>query len=139
MAIVITNEGVDTLTKYLLGITPALEIGLHLFVNNANITVTSTTSSFVECVNPGYAPVLLDPSLWVGGATLGVASYSYPSIVFTFSPYSTSSFTTVYGYLFEDAISGHSLWGEVTTPSYSIPFGGGAMIISPDFASSLCS
>lgn len=121
MADVLTNLAIDLMAQFILGkLQPAVDLKLHLFVNNYTPVVGSTSSDFTECTAPGYAAIDLPASGWTGSTTAGVASYSHATATFAITgPGSPGQ--TVYGHYIEDATTGDVISAQLWSTAWVIP------------------
>jgi hypothetical protein len=135
---VLNDAAIDRLARWILGIADVEPAPvLHLFVQPWNVTADTTVSQLTECTAPGYSPVVLTPSLWVGSTSQGVALYQYPTVPFIFTgPGSPTQ--TIYGHWIEDSVTGDLLWGLTWLAPYPIPSIGSTIYLSPTWSDRQC-
>ena len=125
-----TNAGIDEAAQLWLGNDVYDTLTLRLFVNNHTPTVTDTAGNYTECTLAGYAAVALTPGNWSGSTSAGLATYTYPALIFTFSAYAGGS--TIYGYYLQDA-DGNVILADLLSPAFAVPAGGGSVAITPTY------
>jgi hypothetical protein len=109
----------------------------HLYVNLYAPTYQDTTASYVECSLPGYSPLALIPSEWVGPELVGpVAQWQYPTITWVFDPYVTAQ-QTIFGYYVTDATGG-VVFSELFPAPYPVPPSGGELPVQPFWTNEQC-
>jgi hypothetical protein len=120
------NTGIDYAANVFLKRTAEVDLTARLYVNNYTPLVTSTAGNFTECTLTGYAALTLTPGSWSGSTSSGLATYTYPTITFTFSPYAGG--TTIYGYYV--TIPGvTAVLAELFSTPYAVPAGGGSLTL----------
>lgn len=98
---------------------------LKLFTNNITPSVTDTATDYTVCVEPGYADIAIDPTMWSGSTTAGVSTYNYPMQTFTIT--SNPDVVTIYGYYVLDS-AGTLLFSDVfPTP---VAFAGAGVLVN---------
>lgn len=127
-----TNDGLDYLNRYVLGLNPGFDMRLRLYTNNYIPTVLSVLVNFVECTAVGYGPVAFVSTNWSGATVGGVCTYNYPQETFAFSAYSGSP-VTVYGYFVTYDLPGIVVFAEASAVPFVIPFAGGQILITPQW------
>lgn len=124
------NAGIDYAAKEFLNVNSLQNLTVRLFVNNITPGPTDTASSYTECTLSGYSNVTLTPGSWSGSSALGVATYTYPTLTFTFSPYAGG--TTIYGY-FVTIPGVIGILAERFSTPYAVPAGGGSLTIDTTY------
>src|ERR1051326_837872 len=121
-----TNAWLDRLLQMRLNKGGTLgNLTLKLYTNNHTPVVTDTSAAYTECSATGYAAVTLTGASWTGSTSGGVADYTYPTVVFTFT---AGLGQTIYGaYLVDQA--GNVSAGLLDTP-FAVPPGGGSLDIN---------
>lgn len=130
------TEGLDTITKLLLGQAPAYTPKGRLFTNNHTPVAADVLATFTACVLTGYADATMTASGWTGSSSGGVATYSFPSITFNFAAYGGG--TTIYGFIAYDNAGGKALWGFLLDTAYVVPVGGGSLTVALTFQDHAC-
>lgn len=139
MAMIGMTEGVHKLA--LLGVGGSGTYAITLRLTGANYvmlysdTWASQATEETELSYSGYAAVALTAASWTptdNSPSNGVTSQAYPPVTFTFNSGGAGT-TVVYGYFMTIAISAtnYILGGENISPTYTIPAGGGSLIITP--------
>jgi hypothetical protein len=132
-----TNLIINAMAQYLAGkgvATPSLALGL--FVNNWAFSASTILADLVECSAPGYARASLAAASWSGSTVGGVATYTYPNVTFTFT--GSGGGQIIYGNFYYDSGNGDVVWGQTWASSYTIPAGGGAVILTPQIVTKQC-
>jgi hypothetical protein len=137
MSLVWSNQGADYLGGTVVGLnTTAIVVKIGLFCANRAIAYgdvyATIAASYDECTDATYARITLTGTTWSENATYpknGVSQFGYPQQTFTFAG---GGGQTVYGYFLILAVSSNLLWGgELISPSYAIPGGGGSLLVTP--------
>lgn len=123
MSVVVSNDGVNLLTRSMLNQAGFPTLVCRLFKNNLAPTYVTPLSSFVELSYPDYAPKTLTPAYWHGGATADASSYTYPTLTWEFAPFAGPS-DTLYGYFVTDVARSVWLWCEQLLTPPPIPNSG---------------
>jgi hypothetical protein len=134
------TEGTTYLAQMGVGGGQTAVVKLHL--GSANYTPlysdtwASLSSEEVELVYSGYTAITLTFATWtqtLNTPNNGNVTQAYPQQTFTFG---ASTGATVYTYFLSYTISGttYLLGGELLSPSYTIPTGGGSLLITPSLA-----
>ena len=131
MSITLTwlNRGIDDRElQYLNNETP-FNLRVRLYVNSHSPVVTDTDSAFTECTATGYASQTLIAANWSGSTSGGVATYTYPTLTFTFT---AGLGQTVYGVYLDDAATPtpHTQMAGLLDVPFAIPSGGGTLTIA---------
>lgn len=127
-----TNDGLDYLNRYVLGLFPSFEMRLRLFTNNYVPTVLSTLVNFDECTAAGYGAITFVSTNWSGATVGGVCTYNYPQQTFIFGTY-TGAPVTVFGYFVTFDVPNIVVFAEASAVSFTIPFAGGQILITPQW------
>lgn len=130
------TEGLDIITKNVLGQGISTIPKLRLFTNNHTPVATDTLATFTQCTLAGYADVGVAPLTWTGSSAGGVATYTYPTITFTFSAYAGG--TTIYGAVLYDSTSGKALFAFLLDTPYAVPAGGGTLSVALTWTDHQC-
>lgn len=109
----------------LVGMTAPGALSLKLFVNDIYPNVSTAQGTPVEMTGRGYAPLVLNPSLWTSVAGQGAAAF-YPEHIWTFT---AGTAVTVYGYYVTSA-SGALRWLRRFESPVTIPAPGGTISVS---------
>lgn len=120
------NDGADYLEQLFVNKASPANWKVRLYTNNHAPVVTDHASAFTECVLSGYALATTVAASWTGSTSAGVATYTYPTITFTFSPYAGG--TTIYGAFVADGSGTCWLAALLDTP-FAVPAGGGALTL----------
>lgn len=130
MAGLLIESGALELAQNVLAQTNAVELQIHLYVNNYTPLWTSSLSNFTECTATGYFAQQIDPTYWTfsGGSTPPVVATAVP-VLWTF----TAGLSNVlYGYYLININTGVLYFAEKFTSSYAIPSGGGSYVVVPN-------
>ena len=120
------NTGIDYAAQVFLKKTAEVDLTTNLYVNNHTPGVTDTLASYTLCSLTGYSAFTHVPANWSGSTSAGLATYTYPTITFTFSPYAGG--TTIYGYVV--SIPGSiGVLAELFSTPYIVPSGGGSLTV----------
>lgn len=122
--------------QYALGGAPTvLTPTLALFTNNVVPSCTDTTGTYTQpSGGSGYGTVSLVYANWVFSLASCVYTVTYPSITFTF----TSGSFTIYGHFVYDSTGGGVLYSYQWPTAYSVPGGGGAVSLTPQWVDLQC-
>lgn len=126
MAFLFLNDGIEFAAQLFLNLASPEDLTVRLYDNNFTPTVTSVAADFDETTLTGYSNVTLDPGDWSGGVASGIASYTQPTLTFTFSPYAGG--TTIYGY-FVTVPGVIGILAERFTTPYAVPSAGGELTL----------
>lgn len=124
------NAGIDYAAKEFLNVNSIQNLTVRLYVNNLTPGPTNVASDFTECTLSGYAAQTLTPGSWSGSSSGGQATYTYPTLTFSFSPYGGG--ITIYGYLLTIPGVIGVLAEKFSTP-YAVPAGGGSLTIDTTY------
>ncbi len=127
-----TNDGLDSLNRYVLGLNAGFAMTLRLYVNNYVPVLASQLLNFTECTSVGYGPFLVNPTLWTGSTVAGITTYNYPQQQWAFSAY-TGAPVIVYGYFCTYDLPGIVVFAEASAAPFTIPFAGGDILITPSW------
>lgn len=120
------NTGIDYAANIFLKKTAEQDLTARLYVNNHTPAVTDSASDYTECTLSGYSNLTLTPGSWTGSTTAGLATYTYPTITFTFSAYAGG--VTIYGY-FVTIPGVVGVLAELFSTPYAVPAGGGTLTL----------
>lgn len=98
---------------------------VHLYNNNHTPATADTTANYTESVVSGYTASTATGSLWTVAAVAGLVSATFPSITFTFS-----GAETLYGYWIQN--NSTVLWAELFSSAFTMPGGGGNIVLNLD-------
>lgn len=123
--VVFPNSAAFGVLYDLVGMTAPGALSLRLFTNNLSPNILTAPGSAVEMAGRGYAPLVLNPSLWTSVAGQGAAAF-YPEHTWTFT---AGTEITVYGYYVTSA-SGALRWLRRFESPVTIPAPGGTISVS---------
>lgn len=132
----LTNQGLDDIVRYTLGLTSAFHLVLHLYTNNHTPALADVSGNYTECSLSGYGAVTLTGSSWTGSTSGGLASYTYPTITWTF--FANTGSTTIYGVFGTDSDTGHLCFAESFGTNFTVPASGGTLTYVLNWLDSNC-
>lgn len=134
MSFTTTLTGEVLLLQYMLNVTSADNVRLHLYRNDYTPTINTTTGNVTEANNAGYASISLTGSQWTVAAAGGSGCAAYANQSFT---YTTSD--VVYGYYITNNASSTVIWAERFENSpLNVPVAGGAITVAPSICLADC-
>jgi hypothetical protein len=127
-----TNDGLDSINRYVLGLNFGFDMTIRLYVNNYVPTLTSALVNFTECTSGGYSAYFINPTLWSGGTVAGITTYTYPQQTWTFTAYSGPP-VLVYGYFVTYDAAGIVVFAEASAVPFNVPLAGGQILLTPSW------
>ena len=124
------NTGIDYAAKEFINVNSLQNLTVRLFTNNITPGPTNVAGDFTECALTGYANITLTPGSWSGSSSGGQATYTYPTLTFTFSAYGGG--VTIYGYYVTIPGVIGMLAERFSTP-YAVPSGGGSLTLDTTY------
>lgn len=134
MSLVVPNTAEILMLKYILNFattdgtapTSAGNRKLRLYTNNLTPDNTTVLSAFTECSASGYTNKTITGTNWTINTSVGMTTATYSEQAFDFDVA-----TTIYGYYV--TTSGGSpelLWAERFPATYTLPSGGGRILLT---------
>lgn len=122
MSLVFPLSGDQWALKYMLGVSTAPDVVLHLYTNNYTPSTSTALGNLTECSLTGYTTKTLSADNWVFSPT---NTATYPEQRFNLVEGSAD----IYGYYI--TTDGNLFWAERLPIPVNIPLSGAAVLITP--------
>jgi len=130
MSVKLLNEGALRINRYLQGAdTVPLKLIGCLYVGAVTPAVTNVLADFPLCTLTGYVEEQFKDQTFIGGVSLGVASFTTAPAVMTLDPYGGAD-TTIFGFVIREGNSTVGLWAGDFSPPLTVPHQGAALAVT---------
>ena len=126
MALLVPNVGETEMLKRVLNAATPDDVKIHLYSDDQTPAEADVIGDYTLITSP--AAITLTGSSWDVTTTAGTASFAQQTFTFTTT-------ATAYGYVITNAAGTTLLWSErFSDGPYSIPSGGGTVMVTPVIA-----